>query len=287
MTGLNYIFDGNRDNFRQLVVENSRKGVVLVNYWKPGAGPCLKLWQTLEALSKAYQGRFLRVNINTDTQASLVRDNAITSVPTLKIYSRGDIVESLYGAQPESLLREAIDRHLPPAQDTAIARAIQSYQSGRINEALQVLAEACAEQADNPKLHATAIKLMLRERRYADIADYAAALPDELRTHPEISTLAVHAEILQLAQDAPPAEQLDARLQADADDLECAMSRAALAMVNDDYEMALERLLEILRRDRHYRNELPRKAMLAIFSILGRQHALTRSYQNAMQEILL
>ncbi len=32
MTGLNHVFDGTRENFRQLVLENSRKGAVLVNY---------------------------------------------------------------------------------------------------------------------------------------------------------------------------------------------------------------------------------------------------------------
>jgi thioredoxin-like negative regulator of GroEL len=47
MAKLNYVFDGTRDNFRQLVIENSSKGLVLADYWTPGAAPCFKLCMTI------------------------------------------------------------------------------------------------------------------------------------------------------------------------------------------------------------------------------------------------
>ena len=99
MTDLKHVIDATGENFHQLVIANSAKGTVLVNYWTPNAGPCFKLWQVLESLSQDYQGRFLLVNVNTDTQKSLARENGITSVPTIKIYQRGTVVESIYGAQ--------------------------------------------------------------------------------------------------------------------------------------------------------------------------------------------
>ena len=286
MTELKHVFDGTRENFQQLVVDNSRKGAVLVNYWAPNAGPCLRLWQVLEGLSREYQGRFLLVNVNTDTEGPLVRENGITSVPTLKIYHRGGIVESIYGAESEANLRRVIDKYVAPAQDTPLARAIRSYQSGQVDAALEILAQASSEEPDNLKLHATAIKLLLREQRYADIESYVSGLPDRVRTQPEIGDLQVHASLLHLAQQAPPAPQLDSQLENSPDDPELGLSRAALAMVGDDYETALLRLLHVLRQDPHYRDELPRKAMLVIFSLLGDEHQLTRKFQNALREVL-
>lgn len=286
MNALNHVFDGTRDNFRQLVVENSLKGVVLVNYWSPDAGPCFKLWQLLERLSQEYQGRFLLVNINTSKQMPLVRENGITSVPTLKIYHLGKIVESIYGAQSEITLRKAINKYVPPARDTAIAQAILTYQSGQVDDALQLLVQAGTREPDNIRLHATALKLLLREKRYPDIESYISVLPDTVKSQPDISTLQVHAKMLHLAQLAPAAAQLDNQLEATPDDLNAALSRAAVAMVEDDYETALTQLLHVLRQDRHCYDGLPRKAMLVLFSLLGDQHELTRTFQASMREVL-
>ena len=286
MAALNHVVDGTRNNFRQLVLENSQKGAVLVNYWAPNAGPCFKLWQVLERLSEEYQGRFLLVNVNTETQTPLVRENGITSVPTLKIYHQGKIVESIYGAQSESALRGVIDKHVPPAPDTTMAQAIRMYQSGQVDDALQLLVQAGTREPDNAQLHATALKLLLREKRYADIESYVSVLPDEIKTRPDIGTLRVHAKMLHLAQQAPDAAQLDNRLKTTPDDMDAALSRAAVAMVQDDHETALTLLLHVLRKDRHYDDELPHKAMLVIFSLLGEKHELTKTFRTSMHDVL-
>lgn len=286
MNTLNHVFDGTRHNFRQLVLENSQKGAVLVNYWAPNAGPCFKLWQVLERLSEEYQGRFLLVNVNTERQTPLVRENGITSVPTLKIYHQGKIVESLYGAQADSALRNVIDKYVPPAQDTAIAQAIRTYQSGHVDDALQLLVQAGTREPDNVQVHATVLKLLLREKRYADIESYVAVLPDSVKAQPDIGTLQVHAKMLNLAQQAPATAQLDNRLETTPGDLEAALSRAAVAMVQDDYETALTHLLHVFRQDRQYDDKLPHKAMLVIFSLLGEKHELTKTFQTSMREVL-
>ena len=287
MTGLNHVFDGTRENFQQLVLENSHRGVVLVNYWTPNAGPCFMLWQVLEALSREYQGRFLLVNVNTNTQNALARDNGITSVPTIKIYQHGNVVESIYGAQSETSLRSTIDKHTPPAKNSPIAQAIHTYQAGHVDTALDILAEISAKAPQDPKPCATVIKLLLREKRYADADVYCSELPDTITGDPEIGTLRVHAKMLQLAEQAVSASELDRRLEEVPDDMEAALSRAAVAMVQDDYETALTRLFQLLQQDQHYLDELPRKAMLVIFSMLGDTHELTKAFQDSMRKALL
>ncbi|MFQ5643695.1 MAG: tetratricopeptide repeat protein [Thiogranum sp.] len=286
MSGPDHVFDGTRENFRQLVLENSHRGAVLVNYWTPGAGPCFKLWQVLEDLSRAYQGRFLLVNVNTDTQNSLARGNGITSVPTIKIYQRGKVVESIYGAQSETALRASIDKYVAPAQNTSIGRAIHAYQAGNVDAALEILAGASATAPEDPKPCATTIKLLLREKRFAPIEDYCSTLPATVQAQAEISTLRVHARMLHLAEQALPVEALDRQLEAAPQDMDSALSRAAVAMVRNEYEHALTCLLRVLQQDPDYSDALARKAMLAIFALLGDDHELTRQFQGAMRKVL-
>lgn len=279
MPSLQHVFDGNRENFQQLVLDNSLKGPVLVNYWTPNAGPCLRLWQALEGLSQEYQGRFLLVNVNTESQHRLARDNGINSVPTVKIYRNGDVVESIHGAQSETALRQIINQHVPPAQDTLVAQTIKIYQSGDADGALQLLAQACIREPDNLKLHTMAIKLLLREQRYEDVERYISVMADRLKSQADIGNLRTHANLLQLAQQAPPIEQLDEQLNQQPDNIDARMQRAAVALIQDNYELALQHLLETRKQHPDFGDQLPRRAMQAIFTLLGGRHELVRKYR--------
>ncbi len=286
MTELKHVVDASDENFDQLVIANSAKGTVLVNYWTANAGPCLKLWQALEQLSDEYQGRFLLVNINTDNQKRLARENGINSVPTIKIYQQGEIVESIYGAQSETSLRTSIDKYVQPAQDDDIAQAIHAYQDGDVEKALATLAEASNNSPDDSKPHATALRLLLREKRYADIETWYAALPERLRRQAEISHLQAHARMLHLAELTESADKLQQRLQRAPEDILARVSLAATKMVEDKPETALDQLLTAFKTEREFEDELPRRAMLAIFSLLGDKHEVTLTYQKRLRDLL-
>jgi len=279
MQKLDYVFDATSDNFQQLVIDNSRRGLVLANYWTPNAGPCFKLWQALEALSREFQGRFLLVNINTETQKRLARDNGITSVPTLKFYRNGQVVESVYGAHSEGSLRATIEQHLPPLRNPEVLRALKAYQDGHGEEALKILVNAAIRDPDNAEVHGTAVKLLLREGRYADIEDYVAHLPEALQDRSDIDTVRTHARLLQLAADAPAAEQLDSLLEKNPADREAALQRIALALTRDEYQTAFDLLMNQLGAAAPSERAFLHKLMLTLFSVLGEDSELTRDFR--------
>lgn len=78
-----YVFDATTENFPTLVLENSDKGPVLVNYWSPRAGPCLMLMPRLVRLATEFGGRFLLVMLNTDEFGRLAREHGVNSLPTM------------------------------------------------------------------------------------------------------------------------------------------------------------------------------------------------------------
>lgn len=281
MQKLDYVFDATSDNFQQLVIENSSKGLVLANYWTPNAGPCFKLWQALESLSREFQGRFLLVNINTDTQKRLARDNGITSVPTVKIYRNGTVLESIYGAHSESSLRATINQHVPPARPAEVMRAIKTYQAGQTDDALKILVNAAIKDPDNPEVHTTAVKLLLRERRYADIENYVTHLPDALKNLADIDSIRTHARLLQLADDAPAQQKLDARLEQHPEDREAALQRIACAITTDDHQTAFDGLMKQLKTAAQDEKEFLHKVMLNLFSLLGEDNDLTRRFRKS------
>jgi putative thioredoxin len=198
-----FIFEASPANFTQLVLENSAKGPVLVNYWAPWAGPCMKLWPVLDLLARHYGGRFLLVNINTDTHKSLARDNGVNSLPTLKMYRHGKVVDEVHGAESEQSLRGFIDKHIARSSDRLLAKALGLYQQGNTEAALTLLTEAAQDDPDNPRLPLTHAKLLLREQHHADVQALIEALPKVLQDQAEFANLSAHAGFLSAAAEAP------------------------------------------------------------------------------------
>ncbi len=187
---------------------------------------------------------------------------------------------------PLASLRAFIDKHIARPSDRLLAQALGRYQQGDTAAALTLLAEAAQADPDNARLPLTHAKLLLRERRHADVQALIDALPKSLQDQAEFTNLYAHAGFLAAAEGAPAAEQLQARIAEDRGDLQARYQLSALALVNDAYEPALEQLLEIVRRDRGFMNDIGRRGMTSIFALLGREHTLSQRYRVLLNNAL-
>ena len=264
-----YVFDATAENFHTLVLENSDKGPVLVNYWSPRAGPCLMLMPRLIRLATEFSGRFLLVMLNTDELGRLARDHGVTSLPTVKLFRRGEAIDTLHGAESETALREFISRHVSREADGKYAAALEAYGRGDLDVAVTRAAEAALAAPDNPRLAIDLVKLLMLQQRYSRAEELVESLPEGARNHPDIRNLSVHLGFIRAAQDAPPAEILERAIAGNPDDLDARYRLAALKITQDKYEAAMQQLLEIVRYDSNFRNRAALDGLSAIFSMLG------------------
>ena len=131
-----YVIEGTTENFLTLVLENSERGPVLVNYWSPLAGPGLRLYPLLDKLIHDLGGKLLLVNLNTDEHARLALEYGVTSLPTLKLFRRREVVETRHGYQTEAELRGILNRYVTQKSDRVINEALMLYRQGKIESAL-------------------------------------------------------------------------------------------------------------------------------------------------------
>lgn len=82
---------------------------VVVDFWAVWCGPCRQVAPILEELSDAYAGRVKIAKLDTDANPQTTAAYGITSIPTLNIYSGGELVKQVVGARPKPALAAEID----------------------------------------------------------------------------------------------------------------------------------------------------------------------------------
>lgn len=96
--------------FKQDVMSATKP--VLVDFYASWCGPCKKMGPVVENLSKEYGDKLAVLKVNVDKNPNLSDEYSIQSIPAIKLFKNGKIVDEALGLTPASELRSKIDKAL-------------------------------------------------------------------------------------------------------------------------------------------------------------------------------
>ncbi|HEV8096057.1 MAG TPA: thioredoxin [Burkholderiales bacterium] len=233
-------------DFEREVIEGSKQQPVLVDFWAPWCGPCRALTPVLEKLAAEYGERVKLVKINSDENPEISTAFGIRSIPNVIAFRDGKAVSQFLGALPEGEVRAFIEKLLPPAQ---LAHAERAIDEGRLDEAERLLGE----------------------------------IKPDIDWDDRVETLR---QGLSFARAGGGEKDLAAKVAANPADLDSRLALAGALAARHDYRGALEQLLEIIRRDRAWKDGEARKQMLAIFNLAADDPALVSEYRKKLSSAL-
>jgi thioredoxin 1 len=79
-------------------------GPVIVEYWAEWCGPCRQVGPVLEAIAAEQAGKVGVVKVNVDENPQTAQRYGIMLVPTLNLFSGGEVVRQVIGAKSKSAL---------------------------------------------------------------------------------------------------------------------------------------------------------------------------------------
>ena len=280
-----FIVNIDESNAAKLLIEESHTRPVVVDFWADWCEPCKVLMPLLEKIATEYQGAFLLAKVNADDQQNIAQQFGVRSLPTVMVIKDGQPVDGFTGAQPETAVRQMLEKFLPAPWDGLLQLANEAMQNGDFASALTPLRQAWEESGRQHEISIAYAHCLIESMRL----DEAQAVLDTIMLADHDAAyeqLVAQLEIKREAAKSPEIDALEQQLAADPDNHD-ARAKLALQYTNAGrFRDALENLITILQQDLNHADGGTKKALLDTIASLGKGDPLAAEYQRKLYSML-
>jgi putative thioredoxin len=281
-----YVKDVGLEDFERSVVEESARRPVAVDFWAAWCGPCRILGPILERLAEEFGGDFLLAKVDTEAEPELAMQFGIRSIPNVKVFRDGRVVDEMVGALPEDGVRGFLRRHCPSPADRKHAEGMAELAGGRTERARSAFEAALASDPGHAGVLVELGKLAAASGDYERAAADWARVPASSPLWDQAQTLARSLEFSRECAQGGGEAACAQRASEEPANLQARFAHGCCLAARGKHRDALEEFLFVVGRDKNFNDQAARKAMLTVFSLAGERSELAEEYRKRLALVL-
>jgi putative thioredoxin len=277
MTASDFIIDVNEADFEYEVLAYSQNLPVVVDFWAEWCTPCRTLGPMLERLAEEGQGTFRLAKLNVDDNPNLALRYAVRSIPVIKAFRHGKVIAEFIGLQPEPRVREFLRTIAPSENDLLIEKSFSLLNDQRFAEAEQGFRKVLERSPEHPPALLGLSRSLILKGGSQEANNILTHFPASREYNSAELILPLSQALLSSGKGFP----FD-----DENPLDAAFNNSIILIKRGNYEAALDGLLDILREQKHYREDLARRVIVALLEALGENTPIAGQYRKELALVL-
>lgn len=271
------------------VVEASNERPVLIDFWAPWCGPCKQLAPILEKAVAEAGGKVKLVKMNIDEHPEVSGQMGIQSIPAVVAFVNGKPADGFMGAKSEREIAQFIEKLVGPSGpselDLALTEANEYLLEEKYQEAAELYSAIINQVPDNLDAIAgygmVALKLGQLEQ-----AKQVLVQAGEAKGHQAVEGLRAAIALEEQAAEVGDYSELADQVEKNPTNKDLRFDLAIAMAAAGKHEEAADHLLDIIAKDRTWREDGARAQLLKFFEAWGPKDPATSYGRRRLSSVL-
>ena len=269
--------DVNAENIMLEVIEASSEKAVIVQFWAPWCGPCKQLAPVLEKVCSKYKNVKL-TKINIDENQEIAAQMRVQSVPTVFGFVNGQPADGFAGAQPESTVIQFVEKlsKLAPGQvdiSDLLEEGTIALRENETDKSMQLFQKALSLSPESPEAIAGFIRCLIALGENDEAKAVMEQLDENMQKKPVIQdVLAALKKKKKGAEIVVDIDELKMQVQSNPENLQARQNFAVALFASGKQNEAMSQLLESVKIDPSWNENMAQTQLLEFFTALGHTH---------------
>ncbi|HEY6951695.1 MAG TPA: tetratricopeptide repeat protein [Bacteroidota bacterium] len=256
-------------DFDNDVVRLSATVPVVVDFWAEWCGPCRLLTPILERLAGKYKGTWELRRLNTEQYPDVAAKYSIRSIPNVKMFFGGTVINEFVGALPEAAVERWLGSALPDKHNAELDEAELFLKQHRKEDAAKIVERVLTLVPGHERAKALlALSMVFSNPRLA--AELVASIDESSPYHDNADTVRTFGALFARLNDLSVLPESPAKRD---------YVDAITHIAEGRFDAALKSFISVIRNDRYYDDDGSRKACVAIFRYLGEDNDVTLKHR--------
>ena len=289
----NIIVDSDTASFSNDVIEASKTGPILVDFWADWCAPCKQLTPILEELVKSYKGLIKLVKIDTEKNQELSQQLQIQSLPTVYAFYEGQPIDGFSGAMPENEVKKFINKVIDASGGNkieelqkAIEDAEKLFNEEDFESALNAFSNLLSAEANNAKIIAGYGKCLLKLDRNEEVKELLEGLEEDMLNDKNIISLIALSKLEKNNKTAGTPEEYIEEVNINPNNHELRFKLAEAYLASNLRQEGIEQLLIIVKKDRKWEDDKARKKIIELLDAFGEDDPITSETRLKLSSII-